>query len=521
MRRILSTLVIWILLLSTVGADAQPSGQATVEISVDQLSYPAWAGSGTQPLFRIRVDVPDRFGAIEARSMDVRWGGATAPFPDSVQIYYTAGEPAFNNRQLLGKSPVRQHVWKQPLVRSLAPGIHFFWLCADIRGGTDLSSGILLESVRMNVLEGGKTRDLAWSGRIVKRVGSIVAKGGADNVHTYRIPGIVATDKGTLIAVYDIRYKNSADLPGDIDVGMSRSIDGGVTWEKTKVIMDMGEPHQENGVGDPAILYDAATKTIWVAALWSKGNRAIAGSETGLSPDSTGQIVLVSSKDDGLTWSTPYSITPQVKDPRWHIYFVGPGAGITMQDGTLVFATQYWDESAKPGIPHSSIIYSKDHGRTWASGKGVLSNTNEAQVIETSPGKLMINMRDNRGGFRSVATTSDMGQSWTMHRHTYRTFRDPICMASFTKLEVDVNGRRKPVVFFSNVDDADSRVNTTIKASMDLGETWLTQHQLLLDSRRSYGYSCLVGINSRTIGILYEGRGDIFFLRIPVGDIIR
>jgi sialidase-1 len=384
-----------------------------------------------------------------------------------------------------------------------------------------MSTGIIMTSLHLTVLEGTKSKVVGWTGQKLKRVGTIVAKGGTENIHTYRIPGIVATDKGTLIAVYDIRYKNSADLPGDIDVGMSRSVDGGITWEKTRVIMDMGVPHMENGVGDPAVLFDAATKTIWVAALWSKGNRAIAGSETGLSPDSTGQIVLVSSKDDGLTWSTPYSITAQVKDPRWHIYFVGPGAGIMMKDGTLVFASQYWDESAKPGIPHSSVIYSRDHGKTWKSGKGVLSNTNEAQVIETSPGKLMINMRDNRGGFRSVATTSDLGQSWRLHRHSYRTFRDPICMASFSKMEVEIKGQRKPVVFFSNVDDADSRVNMTVKASMDLGETWLAQHQLLVDSRRSYGYSCLVGIDSRTIGILYEGRGDIYFLRIPVGDIIR
>jgi sialidase-1 len=137
------------------------------------------------------------------------------------------------------------------------------------------------------------------------------------------------------LSVYDIRYKNSADLPGNIDVGLSRSTDNGKTWEPMKIIMDMGAPHDNNGVGDPAILFDPITKKIWVAALWSKGNRSIAGSLPGISPDTTGQFVLVSSDDDGITWSAPYTITPQIKNPKWHLFFNGPGSGIAMKDGKL------------------------------------------------------------------------------------------------------------------------------------------------------------------------------------------
>ncbi|HUM66907.1 MAG TPA: BNR-repeat neuraminidase N-terminal domain-containing protein, partial [Chitinophagaceae bacterium] len=100
------------------------------------------------------------------------------------------------------------------------------------------------------------------------RLGIAIRKAWDDSVHTYRIPGITTTDKGTLIAVYDIRYKHSGDLPANIDVGMSRSNDGGRSWEPMKVIMDMGAPHENNGIGDPAILFDPVTKKIWVAALW-------------------------------------------------------------------------------------------------------------------------------------------------------------------------------------------------------------------------------------------------------------
>lgn len=356
------------------------------------------------------------------------------------------------------------------------------------------------------------------------RMGVAIRKAWDDSVHTYRIPGITTTDKGTLIAVYDIRYKHSGDLPANIDVGMSRSIDGGRAWEPMKKIIDMGAPHENNGVGDPAILFDPVTKKIWVAALWSKGNRSIAGSKPGLSSDSTGQLVLVSSDDDGLTWSQPCSITAQVKNPAWHLYFNGPGNGIVMKNGTLVFPSQYWDETTKPasvGIPHSSIIYSEDQGKTWKSGIGAKSNTTESQVVETTAGTLMLNMRDNRGKFRSVATTTDMGKTWVEHPTSYSALPDPVCMAGFIKSRVNIKGKMKEVLFFSNVASQTTRNNTTIKASLDLGETWLDKNQVLLDERPGYGYSALTKIDDNTIGIIYEGERDLYFLRVPVSDIIK
>jgi sialidase-1 len=94
-------------------------------------------------------------------------------------------------------------------------------------------------------------------------------------------------------------------------------------------------------------------------------------------------------------------------------------------------------------------------------------------------------------------------------------------MASFTKLELKLGNKLTPVVLFSNVEDSYSRVKMTIKASTDLGETWLEKNKLLIDERRSYGYSCIVGIDQNTIGVLYEGRGDMYFVRIPIQDIIK
>ncbi len=165
---------------------------------------------------------------------------------------------------------------------------------------------------------------------------------GDDGVKCYRIPGVDTTRKGSLIAVYDIRHRSGRDLPGDIDVGMSRSTDGGKTWEPMKVIMDMGSDPEwkHDGIGDPCVAVDRETGTIWVAALWSHGNRAWHGSGTGMKPDETGQVILVRSDDDGKTWSDPINITNQIKDPKWRLILPSPGRGMTMTDGTLVLPMQ-------------------------------------------------------------------------------------------------------------------------------------------------------------------------------------
>jgi sialidase-1 len=173
-------------------------------------------------------------------------------------------------------------------------------------------------------------------------------------------------------------------------------------------------------------------------------------------------------------------------------------------------------------MPHSTLIYSDDHGRTWKSGIGAKSNTTESQLVETTPGTLMLNMRDNRGKFRSVATTTDMGQNWTEHATSYSALPDPVCMASFIKAKVNVKGKLKDVLFFSNLNTSKPpRAHTTIKASLDMGETWQPENFLYLDERNSYGYSALTKIDNQTLGLFYEGVGSMLFVKIPVKDVIR
>lgn len=529
------TSVLFLLFTGYASALAQPVksivSPAGEQIEVAYSRVPLLKGSGFNQLFKLTVYVPAG-KEIQYRSFQLQLNPAAVNTIGKIEVI----ERDERQRSLLAGATVHGSVadlsatTNIPVNLPLHQGLNTIWFGAMVKADADIDKRVSIRLKSITTSE-GYTHQVAQKPLKVAntmdgqyRLGVAIRKAWDDSVHTYRIPGIATTDKGTLVAVYDIRYKHSGDLPANIDVGMSRSVDGGKTWEPMRIIMDMGAPHENNGVGDPAILFDPATKKIWVAALWSKGNRSIAGSKPGLSPDTTGQFVLVSSDDDGVTWSQPYSITTQIKNPAWHLYFNGPGNGIAMKNGTLVFPSQYWDETTSPasvGIPHSSIIYSNDHGKTWKSGTGAKSNTTEAQVVETLPGTLMLNMRDNRGKYRSVATTSDMGETWIEHRTSYNTLEDPVCMAGFTKASVNIKGQVKEVVFFSNVASQISRSNTTIKASLDLGETWPGKNQLLLDERNGYGYSAIIKIDDNTIGIVYEGERDLYFIRVPVSDIIK
>ena len=518
--------ILLVFLLNYAPAFSKISTTSDVRVSSMVPVSPVFVGLDTNPLLRLAVHLPAG-KQINFRSIQSRLNETAVNDIEKLEVFYTGSEPMFLPDKAAATVKPASTAVNIPINITLEAGMHFFWISATLKASADIDNTIQFVAARMTDDQGGSYAVTGEKAAPPRRMGVAVRKAGEDGVDTYRIPGIATTDKGTLIAVYDIRYDNPRDLPGNIDVGMSRSTDGGRTWEPMQIIMDMGAPHENNGVGDPAVLFDHATGKIWVAALWSKGNRSIAGSKPGLSPDETGQFVLVSSSDDGETWSLVYNITEQVKNPKWNLFFNGPGSGIVMEDGRLVFAAQYWDENA---MPHSTIIYSEDQGKSWKSGIGAKSNTTESQVIETTPGTLMLNMRDNRGSmnhlgsfgsFRTIATTTNMGQDWVEHQSSYNALPDPVVMASLIKTKVNVNGQQQEVVFFSNPNTVSGRYKMTIKASSDLAETWPSENQLLIDERDLYGYSSLTKVDEHTIGLLYEGIKDLYFVRIPVREIIK
>lgn len=340
-----------------------------------------------------------------------------------------------------------------------------------------------------------------------------IRKQGQDDVHTYRIPGLATTPKGTLIAVFDMRHQHGGDLPADIDVGMMRSTDDGATWSPMCRIIDFDKSVPDsrgNGVGDPAILVDRKTGAIFVAALWSKGKRAWNGSGPGMTPDETGQFVIVKSVDDGMTWSMPINITSQVKDPAWRLCFNGPGNGIQLRDGTLVFAAQF---KGADNVPHSCFIASHDGGDTWKISPPAIADsppTSESAIVELANGSILLSMRnESHAGVRAWARwdwkDNLMQGKWS---DKWLNVTDPTCMASLIR---HPHGE----LIFSNPNNAQQRVALTIRTSADDGRTWSAGR--LLEPNGAM-YSSITVLRDGQIGVLYESvdEAGLVFTRFPL-----
>ena len=355
---------------------------------------------------------------------------------------------------------------------------------------------------------------------------TIIHKQGQFGCHTFRIPAMVATNKGTLLAVYDMRYNSRRDLQGHMDIGLSRSTDGGETWARPVPIMDMkkfgGLPEDQNGCSDPNILVDRKTGEILVSAVWTHGKPGThqwvgKGSEPGHSIHKSSQFMMVRSKDDGLTWSEPENWTKRLKDPKWCLFAPAPGNGINLMDGTLVMPTQGRDAT---GFPFSNLMWSKDHGKSWTLSSPARDNTTECSVAELKDGSLMLNIRDNRNrkdksktNGRAVSVTDDMGKTWKVHSSDHGALPEPVCMASLISHDLK-DGRR--VLFFSNPNSKYKREKMTVRMSLDQGKTW--PKSILLDQKGG-AYSSLAMVDDRTLGILYESSvADMVFQKIKLSE---
>ena len=353
--------------------------------------------------------------------------------------------------------------------QKLFPGINYFWISLQMKPDASLLDKVSAKIATVKVDGKAALMHTVSPENIAHRVGVGVRHAGDDGSAAFRIPGLATTNKGTLLGVYDVRYNSSVDLQEHVDVGLSRSVDGGKTWEKMRLPLAFGEtgdlPAAQNGVGDPSILVDTKTNTAWVVAAWTHGmgnQRAWWSSYPGMDMNHTAQLVLSKSTDDGKTWST------------WKIH---------------------------------------NYART---------NTTEAQVAEVEPGVLMLNMRDNRGGSRAVATTKDLGKTWTEHPSSRKALQEPVCMASLISVKAKDNVLNKDILLFSNPNTVKGRHHITIKASLDGGVTWLPEHQVMLDEGEGWGYSCLTMIDKETVGILYESSvAHMTFQAVPLKDIIK
>ncbi|MPZ19415.1 MAG: sodium/solute symporter [Luteitalea sp.] len=319
---------------------------------------------------------------------------------------------------------------------------------------------------------------------------------GHDGYHTYRIPSVIATPKGTLLAFAEARREGRGDA-GNIDLVLKRSTDEGKSWSAMRVIGDNGP----NTFGNPCPVVDRSTGTIWLLTTQNLGE------------DSEQEIIdqtavasrtvwIMKSRDDGLTWSAPFEITRSVKRPEWTWYATGPGVGIQTRSGRLVVPANH--AVAGTGGHRSHVFFSDDHGASWQLGGHSVAGTNESQVVELADGRLMLNMRNHPSkpaNFRAVALSQDEGRSFAVPVYD-RTLVEPPAQASLLRLSLTSTHGRNPLLFANPA--STKRERMTVRLSHDEGTTWPVSRVI---HEGPAAYSSLVVLSDDTIGLLYE-RGD-------------
>ncbi len=341
---------------------------------------------------------------------------------------------------------------------------------------------------------------------------------GMDGIALYRIPGMVVTPKGTVLAYCEARRDSRADW-GEIEVHLRRSTDGGRTWMPSQHIAHRsvrieGNPRKTTGgeteqtVNNPVAIVDRTT-----------------GAVEFLYCVNYARCFSMRSTDEGLTWSAPLEITDVFEPFRakypWKVIATGPGHGIQLSSGRLVVPIWLAYGNTGDHAPSAAAtIYSDDHGKSWRAGEiavpdeGEFGDPNETMITELSDGRIMLVTRSVSKPSRKLITTSADGATGWSTPEFHEQLWEPICMASIVS-----HPSKSGTLIFSNPHSLGrdkegkeipagrgKRQNLTIKLSRDDGKTWPINK--VLESGPS-AYSDLAVLPDGTIVCLYEGDNTI------------
>ena len=273
---------------------------------------------------------------------------------------------------------------------------------------------------------------------------------GRDDYHTYRIPALLVTRKGTVLAFCEAR-KNSPSDYGDIDLALKRSTDGARTWTDMQIIADDGE----RTMGNPCPVLDRSTDTVWLPLC--RDNR---------------RVLLMKSTDDGMRWSKPADITEEAIDPTWHWVGTGPGHGIQLRTGRLVIPC-WADATERLGeIQFSYVLYSDDHGATWERGSELDRNaSDECEAVELADGSLYMNMRSRRARKqRAYSFSRDGGETWSPVKYDPH-LPEPSCQGGIVRFTSTDQVSKNRILLAVPANPA-ARTCLTVRLSYDECRTW-------------------------------------------------
>jgi sialidase-1 len=348
---------------------------------------------------------------------------------------------------------------------------------------------------------------------------SVPFRAGREGYASFRIPAVVATRTGTLLAFCEGRVGSAKDH-GHIDIVLKRSADGGRTWGPLQVVADNGTDLAGNPA--PVALDTGRVLLVHVRSAAATEDALLRGKVKA----ADGRRVWVQrSDDDGRTWSAPKEITAQVKKAGWRWYATTPGHALQLGSGRVVVPGNHTlpptgtDNGTEAKYNSGHCLLSDDRGATWYLGyldentNGYV-NVNETTAAELPDGRVYFNTRNDSPspGNRADAHSLDGGRTLVKPFRPQAGLVTPVVQGSLLQL------RDPDLLLYSGPADPGLRALMTVRASADGGTTW--RSALTVDGLPA-AYSDLVRVDTTTVGLLYE-TGDfgayetITFRRLPV-----
>ncbi len=347
---------------------------------------------------------------------------------------------------------------------------------------------------------------------------------GNDGYESYRIPAIVTTPDGTLLAFCEGRVHHAGDF-GDIDIVLKRSTDHGKTWSNLYQVVD----YDTLQAGNPAPvvdLLDPAYPAGRIFLFYNTGNNHEGEIRKGLG---FREVWFITSTDGGRTWSEAVNITTQVHRPNqpnanpayhfaedWRSYANTPGQGMQFDQGKFK-GRIYIAANHSSGVPQKAFkdyqahgYYTDNHGKTFQRSEAVPFEGSNESMAALIPGDiLLMNSRNQQGNVRSriVSLSHDGGATWDTTYYD-RQLPDPVNQGSLLAFNGQ-DGER--LLAFCNAADTAHRDNLTVRVSKDGGKTWFF-NQSVAKAPPGYkgayaAYSDLVKIGNKRLGVLFEKEG--------------
>lgn len=327
-----------------------------------------------------------------------------------------------------------------------------------------------------------------------------VFSAGEDGIDSYRIPSLVTSKKGTLLLFTEARKESSTDKT-PTDIALKRSVDNGKTWSEIHVLTESGD----DAYMDPVAVVDKVTGKIFLfTCLWPADDHSTFGNTAWL----------VTSDDDGITWTQPQEITSNIAAPNHYIGGFGPGAGIQINGdrfkNRLIVPTRQRDNETSK----NRTIYSDDHGATWQVGE-MAPDGGEYEIAESPKDRLVYNLRGGKGK-RVVSESLDGGVTWSKSRIDF-PLQSSVdyggCQGSVLGIDSTLF-YTGPAGGLGSINNED-RQNLFIYRSLNGGETW-TNNYLLHD--KSAGYSCITQLLDGRLAIVFETSDSEGFPKMTPGN---